>query len=60
MQATEVHDYARKLLAQRGAGAIAEAAQKAASLEEEGNAKDAADWRRIVDAMKQMRGPHQS
>jgi hypothetical protein len=60
MQAVEVHDYARKLLAQRGASAIAEAAQKAASLEEEGNAKDAPDWRRIAEAMKQMRGPHQS
>lgn len=60
MQAVDVHDYARKLLAQRGAGAIAEAAQKAASLEEEGKTTDAANWRRIVDAMKQMRGPHQS
>ncbi len=60
MQAMEVHDYARKLLMQRGANAIAEAAQKAASLEEDGSAQEAADWRRIVDAMKQMRGPHQS
>ena len=60
MQAMEVQDYARKLLAQRGAGAIAEAARKAAELEQDGQADEAADWRRIVDAMKLMRGPHQS
>lgn len=60
MRAMEIHDYARKLLARRGAGAIAEAAQKAVSLEKEGNTEDAANWRQIADAMKQMRGPHQS
>ncbi|HEY4203608.1 MAG TPA: hypothetical protein VGM35_01230 [Xanthobacteraceae bacterium] len=60
MRAMEIHDYARKLLEKHGAGAIAEAAQKAASLEQEGNAEDAANWRQITDAMKQMRGPHQS
>ena len=60
MRAMEIHDYARKLLERRGAGAIAEAAQKAASLEKEGNAEDAANWRQITDAMKLMRGPHQS
>jgi hypothetical protein len=56
----EIQDYARKLLAQRGAGAIAEAAQKAVELEKNGNDKDAANWRQIADAMKLMRGPHQS
>lgn len=60
MLAMEVQDYARKLLTQRGAEAIAEAAQKAASLEQEGRADDAADWRRIVEAMKLMRGPRMS
>lgn len=60
MQAMEVHDYARKLLTQRGAEAIAEAAQKAIGLEQEGHAEDAAKWRRIAAAMRQMRGPHQS
>jgi len=60
MRAMEVHDYARKLYAKRGAAAIAEAAQKAAELEKDGLADDAANWRQISEAMKQMRGPHQS
>lgn len=60
MRAMEIHDYARKLLEQRGAGAIAEAAEKAQSFDKEGKAEDAANWRQIADAMKQMRGPHQS
>jgi len=60
MRAMEIHDYARKLYAKRGASAIAEAAQKAAELEKDGLTDDAANWRQIADAMKQMRGPHQS
>jgi len=60
MQAMEIRDYARKLFVQRGAVAIAEAAQKAAELEKEGQAEDAAKWRRISEAMRGMRGPHQS
>jgi len=60
MQAMEIRDYARKLFVQRGAVAIAEAAQKAAELEKEGQAEDAAKWRRISEAMREMRGPHQS
>jgi len=60
MQAMDVHNYARKLLVQRGAAAIAEAAQKAATLEHDGKAEEAADWRRIAAAMREMRGPHQS
>lgn len=60
MLQTEIHDYARKLLAARGPEAIAEAAQKAISFEKEGKTEDAQNWRHIADAMKQMRGPHQS
>ncbi|WP_458761370.1 hypothetical protein ACSVBT_16225 [Afipia sp. TerB] len=60
MLQTEIHDYARKLLEVRGPEAIAEAAQKAISFEKEGKAEDARNWRHIADAMKQMRGPHQS
>ncbi len=40
MLAMEVRDYARKLFVQRGAVAIAEAAQKAADLEKDGQATD--------------------
>jgi hypothetical protein len=60
MLQTEIHDYARKLLAVRGPEAIAEAAQKAIGFEKEGKAEEAQNWRHIADAMKQMRGPHQS
>jgi hypothetical protein len=60
MHAMEIHDYARKLFAQHGAAAIAEAAQKAADLEKDGQAEDAAKWRRISAALREMRGPHQS
>jgi hypothetical protein len=60
MLQTEIHDYARKLLQVRGPDAIAEAARKAITFEKEGKAEDAKNWRHIADAMKQMRGPHQS
>jgi hypothetical protein len=60
MLQTEIHEYARKLLEVRGPGAIAEAAQKAISLDKEGKEDEAQNWRHIADAMKQMRGPHQS
>lgn len=43
-----------------GARAIAEAAQKAIELESKGEMELAKAWRRIEDAMKLMRGPHQN
>jgi hypothetical protein len=43
-----------------GAKAIAEAAQNAIELEAKGEVELAKDWRHIEDAMKLMRGPHQS
>jgi hypothetical protein len=60
MREMEIHDYARQLLEAHGAKAIAEAAQKAVSLEKQGEFELAKDWRHIEDAMKLMRGPHQS
>ena len=59
MREMEIHDYARRLLEAHGAQAIAEAAQKAISLENQGDVELAKDWRRIEEAMKLMRGPHQ-
>jgi len=41
-------------------GAIAEAAQNAIELESKGEIELARTWRHIEDAMKLMRGPHQS
>jgi hypothetical protein len=60
MQLTEIHTYARQMLEQHGQKAIAIAAQKAVDCETKGDADEARDWRHIEDAMKMMRGPHQS
>ena len=40
--------------------AIAKAAQNALACESKGEADEAREWRHIEDAMKMMRGPHQS
>ena len=60
MQETEIHSYARQLLDAHGDKALAEAAQKARSFEEQGNADEAKTWRRIEAAIKVMRGSHNS
>jgi hypothetical protein len=60
MQEAEIQDYARQLLDAHGDKALAEAAQKARSFEEKGNAEEARTWRRIEAAIKLMRGPHES
>ena len=60
MQEIEIHSYARQLLEAHGARAIAEAAQNAIDLESKGEIELAKTWRHIEDAMKLMRGPHQS
>jgi hypothetical protein len=48
------------LLEAHGPRAIAEAAQNAIELEAKGEVELAKDWRHVEDAMKLMRGPHQS
>jgi hypothetical protein len=48
------------LLEAHGPKAIAEAAQNAIELEANGEVELARTWRHIEDAMKLMRGPHQS
>lgn len=60
MQEIDIHTYARQLLEAHGARAIAEAAQNAIELESKGEMELARTWRHIEDAMKLMRGPHQS
>ena len=57
MREIAIHDYARQLLEAHGARAIAE---NAIELESKGNVEMARTWRHIEDAMKLMRGPHQS
>jgi hypothetical protein len=60
MHAVEIQDHARKLLEAAGPKAIAEAAQKARSLEEQGDKTQAETWRRIEAALREMQGPHAS
>ena len=60
MREMDINDRARQLLATYGAQAIVEAARKAVDLEAQGEAEQARDCRHIADAMKLMRGPHQS
>jgi hypothetical protein len=60
MREIDVHDVARQMLEAHGAQAIVEAAQKAVSCEKRGEVEQAKTWRHIEDALKLMRGPHQS
>jgi len=60
MREMEIHDYARQLREAHGPKAIAEAAQNAIDLASKGELELARTWRHIEDAMKLMRGPHQS
>jgi hypothetical protein len=53
----EIFDYARRLFEARGAKAIAEVAQKAATLEQQGDEAQARTWRQIESALRSMRGP---
>jgi hypothetical protein len=56
----QIHTIARQMLEKHGLAAIAEAAQNALASERRGDADDAREWRHVEDAMKMMRGPHQS
>ena len=60
MQMSEVHDYASRLLSLHGDKARAIAAQRALDCETRGEHHEAEDWRRIRDALAEMRGPHVS
>ena len=56
----QVHTIARQMLEKHGFEAIAEAARQALACEKKGDSEEAKEWRQIEDAMKMMRGPHQS
>ena len=56
----QIHSIARQMLEKHGPAAIAQAAQNAIACERKGEAEEASEWRHIEDAMKMMRGPHQS
>jgi len=56
----QVHTIARQMLEKHGFAAIAQAAQRAQDCERKGELDEAKEWRHIEDAMKIIRGPHQS
>jgi len=56
----QIHTIARQMLEKHGPVAIAQAAQNAIACERKGEAEEASEWRHVEDAMKMMRGPHQS
>ncbi|QWG20565.1 hypothetical protein KMZ68_12410 [Bradyrhizobium sediminis] len=56
----QIHTIARQMFERHGFDAIAEAARMAQACESKGEAEEAREWRHIEDAMKMMRGPHQS
>jgi len=58
MHMSEIHDYARQLLDLHGDKARAVAAKKAVESEKRGEHQESEDWRRIRDALAEMRGPH--
>ena len=60
MQASEIHDYAGRLLKDHAEKAQLIAAQRALECEKRGDQSEAQDWRRIGDALKEMQGPHVS
>jgi hypothetical protein len=56
----QIHTIARQMFEKHGLEAIARAAQKALASERKGDTEEAKEWRHIEEAMKMMRGPHQS
>ena len=56
----QIHTIARQMLERHGLSAIAQAAQNAVACERKGEVDEAREWRHVEDAMKMMRGPHQS
>jgi hypothetical protein len=60
MSETQIHTIARQMIEKHGFVAIAQAAQNALACEGRGDAEEAREWRHIEDAMKIMRGPHNS
>ncbi len=56
----QIHSIARQMFEKHGPEAIAQAAQKALASERKGDTEEAKEWRHIEEAMKMMRGPHQS
>ena len=56
MQASQVHDYASRLLREHGDKAQLIAAQRVLECEKRGDRSEAENWRRIRDTLKEMKG----
>jgi hypothetical protein len=59
MQEVDIHEQARLLWDAHGPKAIAMVAQRARDLEEQGDKRNAENWRRIEAALLVRRGPSQ-
>jgi len=60
MNATDISAIAHHLFETQGAKAIAEAAQKADSFRQAGDAEQARMWERVEEVLREMRGPRDS
>ena len=60
MNAVEIHDSARMLYEAHGDKAEFEAAQNARKLLKDGDKKAAEEWKRVREAISEMRGSHVS
>ena len=60
MSEVQIHTIARQMFEKHGAAAIAQAARNAVACESKGEMEEASEWRHLEEAMKMMRGPHQS
>ena len=60
MSEMQIHTIARQMMEKHGQGGIAHAARNALTCENNGDVEEAREWRHVEDAMKLMRGPHQS
>ena len=59
MEGVKLQEYARQMLESRGDKAVADAAQKALALEQQGKSEEAGARRSIEASLKEMLGPHQ-
>ncbi len=60
MKIAEITQYARALYEAHGDKAEAEAAQKAKTLNDAGDATEAETWRAVQRAIREIRGAHES
>ena len=60
MSEIQVRVIARQMFERHGLEAVAQAARNTQVSETRGDSEEAREWRHIKDAMKMMRGPHQS